>query len=384
MTIARFEIIDTTLREGEQFALAHFSTADKLAIAATLNDFGVEYIEMTSPLASPQSEADLRAVVNTRRTTRVLTHVRCTMDDVARAVDCGVDGVNVLYGTSHWMRTHSHGRTIEGIIEEATAVIDWVRAQGVEIRFTCEDSFRTDPRDLVRVYSAVAAHGTERVGLADTVGIATPAQVTEITSRVRDAVPCDIEFHAHDDAGCAVANALSALEAGATHIDTTVLGIGERNGIVPLSAIIARVMTVAPDLVGNYELGLLPELDRMVSAMVGVPVPFNAPITGAHAFSHKAGMHTKAVLSDPEAYEILDPSRFGRSRHIVSGHRLMGWNALRHRADALGLRFAESELRALTLDVKRRADARPIGDVELDDLLRAAAAVPAGKGEATA
>jgi len=375
MTITRFEIVDSTLREGEQFGPAHFTTDDKLSIARGLDAFGVEFIEMTSPLASPQSAADLRAVVAMPRRARVLTHVRCTLDDVARAVDCGVDGVNVLFGTSAWLQNHSHGRSIDAIIEEAVAVVGWVRSQGVEIRFSCEDSFRTDPAELGRVYAAVAAAGVDRVGLADTVGIATPNQVAEVTAQVRAAVTCDIEFHAHDDAGCAVANAFSALDAGATHIDTTILGIGERNGIVPLSAIIARVMTIAPDLVANYHLELLAGLDEMVSSMVGVPVPFNAPITGAHAFSHKAGMHTKAVLSDPGSYEILDPAHFGRTRQIMSGHRLTGWNALRHRAGELGLRFDEDRLRELTIEVKRRADVRPIESAELDDMLRASAAI---------
>ena len=373
--IDRFAIIDSTLREGEQFAPANFTTDDKLRIVEGLDRFGVEYIEMTSPVASPRSDTDLRIVVAMPRRARILTHVRCTLEDVARAIDCGVDGVNVLFGTSAWLRTHSHGRSIEAIIDEACVVVDWVRSQGVEIRFSCEDSFRTDPDELTRVYAAVATHGVDRVGLADTVGIATPGQVAAVTARVRAVVDCDIEFHAHNDAGCAVANACSALEAGATHIDTTILGIGERNGIVSLSAMVARVMTIDPQLVRHYRLELLPELDAMVSAMTGIPIPFSAPITGEHAFSHKAGMHTKAVLNNPGTYEILDPTQFGRSRQILSGHRLMGWNALRHRATELGLTFDDSRLRQITQEVKRRADVHPINSTELDDLLRASAAV---------
>jgi len=158
------------------------------------------------------------------------------------------------------------------------------------------------------------------------------------SGRLRHRVPC------HNDTGCAIANAFAALEAGATHIDTTVLGIGERNGIVPLSGMIARLLSVNPELVAHYRLELLPELDRMVAEMVGIEIPFNAAITGDTAFHHKAGMHTNAVLNDPSSYEIFDPARFGRERTVMAGHRLTGRHAIaaRERAgtDADGRRAA--------------------------------------------
>jgi homocitrate synthase len=191
-----------------------------------------------------------------------------------------------------------------------------------------------------------------------------------MVSMVRKAVDCDIEFHAHNDAGCAIANAFAALEAGATHIDTTVLGIGERNGIVPLSGMIARLLSVNPELVAHYRLELLPQLDRMVADMVGIQVPFNAAITGDTAFHHKAGMHTNAVLNDPSSYEIFDPARFGRERTVMAGHRLTGRHAIASRATALGLTLTDDKLRTLTSEVKRRADAGPLSNDELDELLR--------------
>src|SRR5207245_186677 len=196
-----------------------------------------------------------------------------------------------------------------------------------EVRFSSEDSFRSEPRDLLRVYQAIDRLHPQRVGLADTVGTATPAQVFELVSMVRKAVDCDIEFHAHNDTGCAIANAFAALEAGATHIDTTVLGIGERNGIVPLSGMIARLLSLQPDLVAQYRLELLPGLDRAVAEMVGIEIPFNAALTSETAFHHKAGMHTNAVLNDPSTYEIFDPARFGRERTLMAGHRLTGRHA---------------------------------------------------------
>jgi homocitrate synthase len=369
MKIDSFHIIDSTLREGEQFMLAHFTPEQKVAIATALDEFGADYMELTSPVASPQSEADLRLIAALPRRFRLLTHVRCNLDDARAAMATGVDGVDVLFATSSQLRPVSHGYSIDEIIEIGGAVVGEIQRAGLEARFSSEDSFRSDPDDLVRIYRAIDRAGPQRVGLADTVGVATPRQVYELVSLVRRNVECDIEFHAHNDTGCAVANALAALEAGATHIDTTVLGIGERNGIVPLAGMIARLLTLQPELVERYRLEMLPDLDRMVAAMVGIEVPFNAPVTAAGAFHHKAGMHTKAVLADPGSYEVMDPARFGLQRRIMAGHRLVGRHAIRDRATTLGVEFDDTQLRAVTNEVKRRSDTAPLENDELDALI---------------
>ena len=369
MTLERMAIVDSTLREGEQFAGAHFTTEQKLEIVAALDAFGVEYIEMTSPVASPQSEADVRAVVAARPRARVLTHTRCTIEDVDRAIAAGADGVNVLFATSDILRRAGHGRSLDEVAETACRVVAHVRRAGREIRFSCEDAFRSDREELLAVYRAVATCGPDRVGIADTVGVATPRDVEELVGAVRAVVPCDIEFHGHNDTGCAVANALAALEAGATHIDTTVLGIGERNGIASLSGLIARVGTVAPERVGGYRLDLLPQLDTRLAGILGIAIPFNAPITAAYAFTHKAGLHSNAVLRDPSSYEILVPERYGLDRQILRGHRLVGRNAIRARAETLGVELDEAQIAAVTAEIKRLADSGPLDDDQVDTLL---------------
>ena len=371
MPIARLSIIESTLREGEQFAAAHFTAEQRREIAHAVDEFGVEYIEVTTPVASAAAERSCRDIAALPLHATVLTHTRCVADDVRLAIDCGVGGVDLLFGTSSWLRTHSHGLQLDEIVATAAECIGLVRSAGLEVRFSCEDSFRTDPRDLLRIHRAVAALGVDRVGLADTVGIATPAQVSELVSRLRATVDCDIEFHAHNDTGCAVANALAALEAGATHIDTTVLGIGERNGIVSLSGLIARVHTVAPDLVEHYSLASLATLDAMVAAIVGIEIPFNAPITAPFAFHHKAGIHTKAVLGDPRSYEPFAPEPFGVERRVLVNHQLAGRHAVRQRAAALGIDGDEEWLRRVTTEVKRRAGESPMHDDDVDALLRA-------------
>jgi homocitrate synthase len=368
--IDRFAIIDSTLREGEQFAKTNFSTGQKVEIALALDEFGIEYIELVSPSASPNSCRDAKIIAALPLKAKVLTHTRCHMEDAKLAVETGVSGIDILFGTSSLLREFSHGKDIDAIIESAQEVVSYIQSQGIEVRFSSEDSFRSDERDLIRIYTAVDKLGVNRVGIADTVGVATPRQVFALTSEVRHRVSCDIEFHGHNDAGCAVANSFEALDAGATHIDTTVLGIGERNGITPLGGFLARMYTVDRGLVAKYKLTELPRLDRMVAEMIGIEIPFNNYITGETAFNHKAGIHTKAMLNNPECYEIIDPADFGLERSILVGHKLTGKHAVAHRASQLGLRFGELELREVTDEIKRLADGGQLSPGQLDLLLR--------------
>jgi homocitrate synthase len=372
MSFEQFSIIDSTLREGEQFSTATFSTDQKLRIAHILDEFGVEMLEMTSPCASPQSEADIRAVVRSNLNARILTHIRCNREDALKALDTGVHGIDVVIGTSPQLMQHSHGKSIDQILELAHDVLGFIREQkpDVILRFSTEDSFRSREADLWRVYLAISSMGfANRLGVADTVGVALPTRVYELVRQLVRLTGLDIEFHGHNDSGCAIANACAALEAGATHIDTTVLGIGERNGITPLGGLIARLYTLDKAYVAKYNLALLAQIDAMIADMCDIEIPFNNYITGSSAFMHKAGIHAKAVLADPATYEILNPADFGLSRHIAIGHRLTGWNAVRNRAVALGLMLDDDTLRQITQQIKSRADETPMHPHEVDALL---------------
>ena len=381
MPLNQFAIIESTLREGEQFSTASFSTAQKLEIAGLLDSFGVEMIELTSPVASPQSEADIHAVLNAGLNARVLTHIRCRKDDAIRALDTGVHGLDVVIGTSPQLMQHSHGKSIRQIVDTASEVLSFIREQAPDIilRFSTEDTFRSRESDLLRVYLAVADLGiVNRLGVADTVGVAQPLQVYHMVHQLVRLTGLDVEFHGHNDSGCAIANAAAALEAGATHIDTTILGIGERNGITPLGGLIARLYTLDRTHVTKYNLALLPRLDALIADTCGIPIPFSNYITGASAFMHKAGIHAKAVLADPTTYEILKPEDFGLTREIAIGHRLTGWNTLKARAETLGLTLSDTRLKELTHEVKRRADVRTLTSEEIDLLLREAARLAVG------
>ncbi|EEQ33652.1 homocitrate synthase [Microsporum canis CBS 113480] len=354
--VSRFKIIESTLREGEQFANAFFDTEKKIEIAKALDDFGVDYI---------------------------LTHIRCHMDDARIAVETGVDGVvwsrhqltptsDVVIGTSSYLREHSHGKDMTYIKNTAIEVINFVKSKGIEVRFSSEDSFRSDLVDLLSIYSAVDQVGVNRVGIADTVGCASPRQVYELVRVLRGVVKCDIEIHLHNDTGCAIANAYCALEGGATHIDTSVLGIGERNGITPLGGLMARMIAADRDYVlSKYKLDKIKDIEDLVAEAVQVNIPFNNPITGFCAFTHKAGIHAKAILNNPSTYEIINPADFGMSRYVHFASRLTGWNAIKSRAQQLNLDMTDAQYKECTAKIKALADIRPIAVDDADSIIRA-------------
>lgn len=376
-----WHMIDSTLREGEQFALANFTLDDKIEIAKALDAFGVEFIELTTPVASPASRRACEKIAGLGLKSKILTHTRANLDDARTAVECGVYGVDILFGTSSELRKFSHGRSNEEIIAQSLEVIEFVKSHGCNVRFSSEDTFRSDKRDLLEVYAAADAAGVNRVGLADTVGVASPSQVRELVADVRAVVHCDIEFHGHNDTGCAIANAFEAVRAGATHIDTSILGIGERNGITPLGGFLARMYTQNPKrLMKKYNLELLPELDAMIARMTGVQIPFNNYLTGPYAYNHKAGMHLKAIYLNPGSYEAIPPEAFGVSRRMQIGSRITGRHAIRQRAEVLGLELDAEVVREVTREVKARADERDLELEEIDQLLRQAAQRAQGQG----
>lgn len=367
-----FNIIESTLREGEQFANAFFTTEQKLEIARKLSDFGVEYIELTSPAASEQSRKDCEVIAKAGLKSKTLTHIRCHMDDAKLAVETGVDGIDVVFGTSSYLREFSHGKDIEYIINSAKEVIEYIKSQGREVRFSSEDSFRSDLVDLLHVYKEIDKIGVNRVGIADTVGVANPRQVYKLVKTVRSVVSCDIEFHGHNDTGCAIGNSYAALEAGCTHIDTSVLGIGERNGITPLGGFVARMYVEDPAYVkGKYNLTALREIENYVAEAVNVGVPFNNYVTGYSAFTHKAGIHAKAILNNPATYEILNPEDFGVTRFVHIAHRLTGWNAVKNRVEQLGLNLSDEQIKEATANIKNLADVKQQSLDDVDSLLRA-------------
>jgi len=320
----------------------------------------------------------------------------------------GVNGVDVVIGTSSFLREFSHGKDMTYITKTAIEVINFVKSKGIEVRFSTEDSFRSDLVDLLSIYQTVDKIGVNRVGIADTVGCANPRQVYELVRTLRGVVACDIEIHLHNDTGMAIANAYTALEAGATHIDTcelpaftgspisqtlteikslAVLGIGERVGITPLGGLVACLYAANPEYVkSKYKLAMLREVENLVAEAVGVNVPFMNPITCVYLYSlitasfliavytlqwllrlHPQGRYPrKSYSQQPEHVRDFEAgglrvdeirldwvsSGFWRipchvailTNYCCNSHRLTGWNAVKSRVEQLGLTLTDDEV----------------------------------------
>ncbi|KAL9104403.1 MAG: hypothetical protein Q9163_000661 [Psora crenata] len=283
-----------------------------------------------------------------------------------------VDGLDIVIGTSPQLMEHSHGKSMDYIRETALEVVRFVQSKGLEVRFSSEDSFRSDLVDLLNIYSAVDKVGVNRVGIADTIGVADPRQVYDLVRTLRGCVRADIETHMHNDTGCAIANSFCALQAGATHVDTSVLGIGERNGITPLGGFVARMLTHDRDYVkSKYDLTKLKPLEDLVANAVEINIPFNNYVTGFCAFTHKAGIHAKAILANPTTYEIIDPKDFGMSRYVHFASRLTGWNAIKSRVSQLGLEMTDSQIKQCTTRIKAMADVRHLAIEDTDAIINA-------------
>ena len=364
-------ILDSTLREGEQFAGAYFTLEQRLSIVRLLDAIGVALIEVPSPIASPETQSAVQAICEAGLRARVVAHVRCVEADVQAALATPVYGLNLFYGTSSELRSYSHGRDIDQVIAAAVPLIRSIRAAGRYVRFSAEDAFRSDLVDLLTVFDAVVEAGAQRIGLPDTVGIATPRQVEQLIRLCAERYPdIGIEFHGHNDTGCAIANTVAALESGADCLDVTVLGIGERNGIASLSGLVAQLYSHHPELLAAYDLTRLVELDQYVARCLNLTIPFNIPITAPGAFTHRAGVHTRAILQNPRAYEALDPGDFGLERQIDIGSRFTGRHAVAHRAAILGFKLNNEEIANLTSALKARAERGALNMEEVDAFIR--------------
>ena len=256
------------------------------------------------------------------------------------------------------------------IIDSAVQVVEFIKSQGLEVRFSSEDSFRSDLVDLLTVYREVDQIGVDRVGIADTVGIATPLQVHDLVRTLRGVVSCDIEFHGHNDTGCAIANSYCALAAGATHVDTSVLGIGERNGITPLGGLVARMYAQDPDQIRSNTIcrccvrwrTLLPRSWALMCHLTTI-LPVTQLSRTRQAFMPRRFLQS-GYLRDPGSGGL----RSDRYLHIA--HRLTGWNAVKQRAEQLQLDLTDPQVKEVTAHIKVEADQRKLSLDDVDVLLR--------------
>jgi homocitrate synthase len=339
------EIIDTTLREGQQTSLLHdhhkyfFTPVDKAEILRALIIFGVKFVELFAPVVSRKEKDDFASLKSVRDSlvtqkgyTFLLAHVRCHPLDVESAIQAGADGLNFYIGTSNEAQVFNHGMDLERIASQARDLISDVRRNhpSLILRFSGEDAFRTPQQNLFRVYDAIAPE-VDRLGLPDTVGVARPDEVARRVGALLDRYPgVAFEAHFHDDRGFALPNALAALKAGVRYMNTTVLGIGERSGITSLTALIYNLYLEREyDLLEGYHLRGSYPLNVLLADKLRTLVSPKEPVSLTNR-THAAGVHQKAVIHGASAYEAHPLDLFGVTETEILLGPLSGWNTIHY------------------------------------------------------
>jgi len=304
-------IIDATLREGAQAPGVTWTPAASVEIARDLDRLGVDTIECGHPSVGPSERDRIRAVLDAGLATPVLVHARARPEDIDAARQIGAPWVGLFRGVNPVSRRARVPSNVPPPLDQIAGAIRHAKDAGLRVRFTLEDASRTDPDESEEAFAAAIDSGADRICYADTVGVAEPADVALAVGRMRARFPAvPVEVHLHDDRGLALANALAALDAGAEWVSTSVLGLGERCGIVDLTALLANVavrgLRAWPD--GDT----LQRVARAVATHSGQPPDVRRPVIGENAFTHTAKLHVKAMNRDPASYSWTDPARLGR------------------------------------------------------------------------
>ncbi len=357
----RVRFYDTTLRDGEQMPGIAFDRGDRIAIARALDDLGVDEIELGFAASGAPQREDMRAVVALGLRATTFSLARPLPGDLEAVLDTGVQGISFFVSGSEEHLQHKLRKPFAEALEMMVRSVEAARAEGLIAHAALEDATRT-PLDRARAFAeAVWAAGGRRISLADTVGWGTPASVTALVQAVLDAAPgLAITLHPHDDFGLATANALAAIEAGATGLSTTVNGIGERSGNGAMEECAAALV-----LRLGYETGLdlakLSAVSRLVAERSGVPIPPNKAVVGANSFRHESGIHVAAILRHPRTYEPYDPALVGAERSIVLG-KTTGRAAIRYLAGPAADALDDAALARLMARIKEAAESGQAGE----------------------
>jgi len=365
MPVTKVLLVDTTLREGEQTPGVNFTVDEKLEIARALDSIGVQMIEAGDPNVSDDVYQAVKLIANEGLSAEIIAHCRANIRDVERAISCDVDRVAIFLGVTD-AKLKSMRLTEDEAVERVVKAIEYAKSHGVKVRFTAEDGTRARYDFLVRICKEAVKAGADRISLPDTVGIMTPWRIQEFFKRIsRDVHGAEFDCHCHNDLGMAVANALAALEGGATGVHVTVNGIGERAGITSLETIAVALKVLYG--IEVVKLDRLTWLSALVERLSGVVVPPHAPVVGENAFSHKGGVHVAAVLYDPSTYEAFPPELVGRKREIVVS-KYSGKHAVKARLEALGIQLSDEELEKVVNVIKSRHDVRTYRDADLIEI----------------
>ena len=360
-------LLDSTLREGEQTPAVSFSINDKIEITKLLDEFGIEMIEIGHPSVSNSVYDAARLICRENLSAEVITHVRAVKQDIDKAISLDVDRIAIFLATSQLHLREKLMLDENEALSKIQETITYASDHGIKVRFTPEDSTRTNESFLIEVCKTAIEAGADRISIADTVGICTPDEMYSKVRFIKENVNVSIDVHCHNDLGLALANAISAVRAGADCVHTTINGIGERCGIVDLASMTMYLAKIN-GFSSQYKLELLTELSRLVEQASGINLSPHHPIVGINAFTHKSGVHTDGVLKNPKTYEPYSPTLVGQTRRIYID-KYTGKQAVRDRLRYYGIIVDDQTLLKTVFKIKELGDQQKrISDEEIIEL----------------
>ncbi|MEM1251215.1 MAG: homocitrate synthase [Cyanobacteria bacterium P01_H01_bin.21] len=357
-TPPQISINDTTLRDGEQAAGVAFGLEEKVAIAIFLDTIGVQELEVGIPAMGGDEAKSIRAIANLGLNAQLLGWNRAVLSDIQASIQCGLKRIHISVPVSEIQIQVKFQGQWTRVFQQLRQTITFARDHGLEVSVGGEDSSRADASFLLEAAQLAQELGAFRFRFCDTVGILDPFITYEKVQTLVAALNIPVEMHTHNDLGLATANALAGVRAGATSINTTVNGLGERAGNAALEEVVMALRQVYGLKTAIHTERLL-ELSRFVAKAVNCPVPPWKAVVGANTFAHESGIHAHGVLHNPSTYEPFDPKEVGWQRRFVVGKH-SGRHLLNQILQTYGIQLDDSNsqtllnaVRDLSIQLKR-------------------------------